>query len=140
MFVRESVIRKPVPVTHAAATIAVVDDDHMVRDSLKVLLETRDFEVVDFASGSEFLDKRVDAHPRCVILDIHMPQMTGLELLKTMRSRGDKTPVILITGRPDAAMRAQAEALGAVALLEKPVSFAALFGALNTATSSSRPH
>ena len=116
-------------------TIFVVDDDEVVRDSLKVLLELRNYRVRDFASAAAFLSGReqVTVTAGCLVLDIHMPDMTGVELLRHLRSKGDGIPAILITGRRDAATQAQAQSLGAVALLDKPISHPALFGAIDQA-------
>lgn len=116
----------------ARGTVFIVDDDDVVRDSLKVLLEARNFEAVDFASCKDFLAGRDGTRPGCLILDIHMPDMTGLDLLKKLRDQGDQTPTILITGRRERVAETQAAALGAV-LLDKPVSHTSLFAALNKA-------
>lgn len=118
----------------ARRTVFIVDDDDVVRDSLKVLLEARNFDPIDFASCEDFLAGRDDAGARagCLILDIHMPDMTGLDLLKKLRDEGDQIPTILITGRREYVAEVQAAALGAV-LLDKPVSHTSLFAALNKA-------
>jgi FixJ family two-component response regulator len=116
-----------------APVIVVVDDDEVVRDSLKVLLELRKYQVRDFGSAAAFLSSRAGATAAvaaCLVLDIHMPEMTGIELLRRLRSEGDHTPAILITGRRDAATQTQAQSLGAVALLDKPISHPALFSAI----------
>jgi FixJ family two-component response regulator len=113
----------------AGRTVAIVDDDEVVRDSLKVLLEGRNFAAIEFASGKEFLARRNGTRPGCLILDIHMPDITGLDLLKTLRDAGDQVPTILVTGRREPASEVQAAALGAV-LLDKPISHASLFAAL----------
>jgi len=117
----------------STATIVVIDDDEVVRDSLKALLEIRNFSVVEYGSGSEFLNRQDGVSPGCVILDIHMPDMTGLELLKKLRERGDHVPAILITGRRETTTQAQADSLGAIALLDKPISHPALFAAIASA-------
>jgi FixJ family two-component response regulator len=114
-------------------TIFVLDDDEVVRDSLKVLLESRRYAVNDFESGSQLLSGWNGAKPACLILDIHMPGMTGLDVLRELRGRGDPIPVILITGRRDTIAQTQAHALGAVALLDKPVPHSALFAAIDQA-------
>lgn len=114
--------------------IVVIDDDEVVRDSLKVLFETRRFVVQDFASARAFLAARQELPaPSCVVLDIHMPDMNGLELLRELRSAGDDLPVILVTGRREPAAQAQAQSLGAIALLDKPISHPALFAAIDRA-------
>ncbi|MBV8536928.1 MAG: response regulator [Alphaproteobacteria bacterium] len=115
--------------------IFVVDDDDVVRDSLKVLLELRNYRVHDFGSAAAFLAARAEAvePATCLVLDIHMPDMTGIELLRRLRSEGDRTPAILITGRRDPATQAQAQSLGVTALLDKPISHPALFSAIEQA-------
>ena len=117
-------------------TILVVDDDEMVRDSLRAVLESRNFAVADFTSGQDFLARRDGMNGSCVLLDIHMPGMTGVDLLKILRERGDSIPVILITGRTDAGIQAQAKAFGAAALLDKPITTARLFAAIADATAA----
>ena len=117
-------------------TILVVDDDEMVRDSLRALLESWNFTVADFTSGQDFLARRHGTDGACVLLDIHMPGMTGVDLLKILRERGDSIPVILITGRTDASIQAQAKAFGAAALLDKPIAAARLLAAIEDATAA----
>lgn len=117
------------------AMVYVVDDDEVVRDSLRALLEVRKYRVREFDSGEYFLSENPAMDNCCLILDVHMPGMTGLELLRTLRSRQVKVPTILITGRRDSAINAQAEELGARCLLDKPVSHALLFGAIEQALS-----
>ena len=112
--------------------IFLIDDDDVVRDSVKVLLETRNFTVTDFPSGDAFLHRSTTAAGDCMLLDLHMPGMTGVALLKQLRQRGDKTPAILITGRLDATAQAEARNLG-VPLLEKPVSPQILFATIEQA-------
>src|SRR5215469_12100849 len=106
--------------------IFIVDDDDGVRDSLRVLLECRGFQTRQFASCREFLAADRDGDDDCLILDLHMPQMSGIELLEGMRRRGDMLPVIIITGR----------AAGALAVIEKPYKAAEI---LNLVQEASRP-
>jgi FixJ family two-component response regulator len=114
-------------------TVYVVDDDEVVRDSLKVLLESRHYAVEDFASGKDFLSCVDGQGVGCLVLDIHMPQMTGIDVLRQLRKDGSHIPVIMVTGRQDAATRAQAESLGAAAFLDKPVAHKQLFAAIEKA-------
>lgn len=114
-------------------TIHIVDDDEVVRDSLTVLLESRGFVVSAYASALEYLARAKAGAGACLILDNHMPQMTGLELLHRLRERGDRVLVIMMTGLWDAASRAQAEALGVLAFLEKPMFGARLFDEIDRA-------
>lgn len=115
------------------ALIGVIDDDEVVRDSLKVLLETREYAVADFSSGLDFLNRANGEAMACLVLDVHMPDMTGLDLLQRLRHGGDRVPVVMITGRGDALIKAQAKSLGAIATLDKPVAFTVLFEAIEQA-------
>lgn len=113
-------------------TIFVIDDDDVVRESLKALLEARRYAVQDFPSGVEFLSRRDGAKADCVVMDVHMPYMTGIEVLKRLRQAGDSTPVILVTGSGDAAVAGEAVKLG-VPLFEKPVPPTTIMGAIEQA-------
>jgi FixJ family two-component response regulator len=115
------------------ATVLIVDDDDMVRDSLKALLEAHRIQVQDFGSAKEYLAYRNGKGPRCLVLDMHMPEIGGLELLQRLRESGDSIPVVAITGRNDPVLEARAKALGASAVLDKPISHKVLFAAINQA-------
>lgn len=114
-------------------TIYVVDDDDAVRDSLKFLLSTLYDDVRVFDSGRRFLDDGRKDSPACVILDIHLPEMDGFEIMEKMRQMALDLPVILITGRADATIRSRAKELGALALLDKPIDYDNLVAALESA-------
>ena len=117
--------------TPGAGIVHIVDDDEPVRDSLKALLEAFSFDVRDFSSCREFLD-RYDGNPQgCLVLDLHMPVMSGLEFLE--RHRGDLhgMPVIMVSGRGDPATFARAKEAGVVAVLEKPFDEDQLIDMLN---------
>jgi FixJ family two-component response regulator len=101
--------------------VCVVDDDAAVRDSVRVLLESHGLPVQDYASARAFLSDETNAAAACLLLDLHMPEMSGLELLETLRRHRVTTPAIVITGRSDAALKARALRAGALALLDKPV-------------------
>ena len=116
--------------------IAVIDDDETVRDSLRALLEAHSFAVADFGDGDSFLDRHRDTAADCVILDVHMPGKTGLDVLKALRDAGDMTPVILITGRSDRLIEAKAKVEASVTILDKPVAQALLFRAIDSALAS----
>jgi FixJ family two-component response regulator len=100
-------------------TVAVVDDDYAVRDSLRFLLEVVGYPVEIFASAAEFLAANM-RHFSCLILDHHMPNMTGLELAKRLRTDGFAIPILLVTGSPSPAIVARAAELGIDRVLEKP--------------------
>lgn len=99
--------------------VYIVDDDEAVRDSMRLLLESSGFVARDFASADLFL-KTDSADMGCLLLDLHMPGISGVELLRTIRSRGVTRPVIVISGRRDPMQDAEAWAAGASALLSKP--------------------
>ncbi len=103
------------------ATIFVVDDDAAVKDSLCVLLESAGYKVEAFGSGKEFLETSRVAGNGCLVLDLHLPWMTGLEVLEYLDRNGIELPAILITGRSDPELRERARRANAVALLDKPV-------------------
>ena len=100
--------------------ILILDGDDGVRDSLRFLLECAGFKSLEFASCREFLDVDRSGDGDCLILDLHMPEMSGIELLEEMRRRGKALPAILITGRLDATLGERACAVGALAVVEKP--------------------
>jgi FixJ family two-component response regulator len=103
---------------HAGA-VAIVDNDPAVLDSLKFLLEVAGHTVATYTSAAAFLADRVTKHA-CLILDHHMPQMTGLELVGRLRAAGTAIPVLLITGSPSPAIVGRAGELGVEQVLEKP--------------------
>jgi two-component system, LuxR family, response regulator FixJ len=107
--------------------VAVVDDDAAVRESLRFLLEIAGYEVATFGSACEFLHAGEAGRQACVLVDQHMPQVTGLELLRRLRGSGRDLPVALMTGSPSAELTRQALELGGVDVLEKPLAEEVLF-------------
>ncbi len=99
--------------------IAVVDDDTAVLESFRFMLELAGFQVATYLSGVTFLASDI-TRPRCLILDQHMPIMTGLELTARLRAEGLAVPILLITSSPSPAIVAKAAALGIERVLEKP--------------------
>jgi FixJ family two-component response regulator len=115
------------------ALVAVVDDDESVRESLPDLLNELGFRTSAFASAEEFLASGSLEQTRCLILDVAMPGMTGLDLQRQLNDRDRKIPIIFITGQKDQEIHDQAFEQGAVSFLFKPFSDTALLEALNKA-------
>src|SRR5215468_4413315 len=113
--------------------VSVVDDDESVRESLPDLLNEFGFAARAFSSAESFLSSDCVDKTRCLILDVMMPGMTGLDLQRELTRRGQKIPVIFITAQKDEAVRARAFKQGAVKFLNKPFSDTALLEALNAA-------
>ncbi len=130
--------RRPVGVdglvNQPTEVIYLVDDDDAVRDSLKLLLESHGMEVCDFDGVAAFLKGYEKGKGACLILDLHLPIVGGLDLIKIIERQKMALPVIFITGRSDAEVKARAVEAGAVAFLEKPVDEAVLLNAIRTAT------
>lgn len=117
----------------ALTTIFIVEDDDAVRDSLKLLLESCGMAVEDYASVQDFA-RRYRPRPRqCLVLDQHFPNGTALDFLASPQGAALELPVILITGRGDAAIRDRAYGMGVHAYLEKPLSDEILLEALKDA-------
>src|ERR1700677_1832643 len=103
-----------------AATVYVVDDDDGMRRALSLLLNTVGYKTAAFASPKEFLDKFRPDVPGCMVLDIRMPGMSGLELQQHLNRMGSMLPVIFITGHGDVPMAVQAMKEGAFEFVQKP--------------------
>ena len=115
------------------AVISVVDDDVSVRNSLRRLLRSMGFEVRTFPSALEFLHQGPLHDHGCVIVDVRMPEMNGLDLQKRLANAGVSLPVIFITAYEDQDVRAQAMEGGALAFLQKPFSDTSLMDAIGLA-------
>jgi two-component system response regulator FixJ len=99
--------------------VAIVDDDAAVLDSLKFLLEVAGHQVDIYGSAAAFLENHA-LRPACLILDHHMPRMTGLELAARLRTAGMATPILLISGAVSPAIITHAARIGIDKVLEKP--------------------
>jgi FixJ family two-component response regulator len=110
--------------------LSVVDDDESVRESLPDLLRKLGFAARTFSSAQEFLSSDSVDETKCLILDVAMPGMTGLDLQQELTRRGHKVPIIFITAQKDINIREQALRQGAAQVLYKPFSAAALLEAL----------
>ena len=102
------------------ATVFIVDDDQQVRDALELLMESVGLNVVTFESAQLFLDVFDPSVPGCIVTDIRMPGMSGLELQKKLKETKMHPPVIIITGHGDIPMAVDAMQAGALDFIEKP--------------------
>jgi two-component system, NtrC family, nitrogen regulation response regulator NtrX len=103
------------------ASVLVVDDEAAIRDSLHMILEYEGYRVEEAASGSQALTRVGERAPDAIVLDIKMPEMDGLELLKALRERGYDMPVLMISGHADVATAVEATRRGAFDFFEKPL-------------------
>jgi FixJ family two-component response regulator/signal transduction histidine kinase len=113
--------------------VCVVDDDATVRESLVRVLEAAGWTAMSYASAGEFLDRGSLADVACLLLDVRMPGMSGLELQQLLSARGAAPPIVFLTGHAEVAAGIDAMKLGAVDFLAKPVDDAVLIGAVRTA-------
>ena len=113
-------------------TVHIVDDDDAVRQGLGALMVVEDLPVRLYASGAELLGA-LPAGSGCVVTDVHMPQMTGIELTRRLKAAGSDLPVIVVTGRTDRSLAFEAMAAGACALLDKPFTAAEFVAAVRAA-------
>src|ERR1051326_6613969 len=116
-----------------SSLVSVVDDDESVRESLPDLLREFGFSARSFSSAEEFLASEYVGTTNCLILDVGMPGMSGPDLQRELKLRGQHIPIVFITANRDEAVRPRVLAQGAVACLFKPFSDTALLEALNTA-------
>ena len=111
-------------------TIHLVDDDEAIRRSASFMLRTSGYVVKTYPSGVDFLREAKSAAPGCVLLDVRMPEMDGLEVQRAMRDRGILLPVIVMTGHGDVGVAVQAMKSGAVDFIEKPFEKSVLLSAI----------
>jgi FixJ family two-component response regulator len=119
--------------SHPAPTVFVVDDDVSVLRSLARLLRSAGLRVVTFSSSQEFLDGHDVTAPGCLVLDVAMPGLNGLELQQAMVLAGHERPIVFLTGHGDIPMSVQAMKRGAVDFLTKPVDDSDLLRAIRSA-------
>jgi two-component system response regulator FixJ len=112
------------------STIHVIDDDPAIRDSLSLLLTTEGHEVRTHESAQSFLEAIGEGENGCVVTDVCMPGLSGLDLIETMRKRHISMPIIVITGHADIPLAVQAMKQGAVDFLEKPFDEDALLASI----------
>lgn len=100
--------------------ITIIDDDESVRIATESLVRSLGFSARTFASAEDFLNSPLLGETACVITDVQMPGMSGVELQSHLRSKGDATPLIFITAFPEERIRRQVDAAGAIGFLAKP--------------------
>jgi FixJ family two-component response regulator len=122
----------------ASSVISIIDDDASVRIATNNLLRSRGYIVHTFASAEEFLGSQHLNETSCVIADVQMSAMSGLDLLMEMRAKGSGFPFIFITAYPDESLRAKAMKAGAVCFLAKPFAVHRLMECLEAALEGGR--
>jgi len=114
-------------------TVHVIDDDEASRQSLEFLLQTADIEVETYASAAAFLDRVAGIGASCIITDVRMPGMSGIDLLRRLKDLKIEAPVIVITGHGDIALAVEAMKIGATDFLEKPFDDEVLLASVRSA-------
>ena len=126
------------------AVIHLIDDDEALRESVAFLLRAADFEVKGFSSAQAFLASLPDSSLSCVITDVRMPDMSGIELIRRLKDLNVDVPVIVITGHGDVALAVEAMKLGATDFFEKPFNddllLASVRGALQEQAHHTKRH
>ena len=115
------------------AHVYVIDDDPSMRDSLDFLLGAAGFDVSLFDGATSFLKAHTDLGFGCVLSDVRMPGMDGMDLLRQLKAKASALPVIIMTGHGDIPLAVEAMKLGAFDFVEKPFEDERLIGAINTA-------
>jgi two-component system response regulator FixJ len=119
--------------------VYVIDDDEAMRDSLNFLLDSAGLEVTLFETAQHFLDALPDLDFGCVVSDVRMPGVDGLELLKRMKAGQSKFPILIMTGHGDVPLAVEAMKLGAIDFLEKPFEDDRLIGMIEAAIRQAEP-
>ena len=119
--------------------VYVIDDDDAMRDSLDFLLGSADFQVTLFETARKFLDVLPTIDFGCVVSDVRMPDIDGIELLKRLKAGGSLLPVVIMTGHGDVPLAVEAMKLGAMDFLEKPFEDDRLIGMIEAALKQAEP-
>ncbi len=123
--------------TDIAPLIYILDDDESVLKALKRLIKSVGFKAKTFASASEFVDFGTTRKPDCLILDVQMPEVTGIELMERLNTQGINIPAIFITAHDDDQTRERVKSTGALAYLRKPFNDESLIDAIHLAIDQS---
>jgi two-component system, LuxR family, response regulator FixJ len=119
--------------------VYIIDDDEAMRDSLDFLLDSANFEVTLFETALRFLDVLAGLDFGCVVSDVRMPGVDGIELLKRMKAAHSTFPIVIMTGHGDVPLAVEAMKLGAVDFLEKPFEDDRLIGMIEAAIRQAEP-
>ena len=119
-----------------AELVHVIDDDPAVRDSLSFLLETAKLETRVYDSAIAFLEALPDVTSGCIVTDVRMPEMTGIELVRRLKAQGFTLPIVMITGHADVPLAVEAMKAGVADFIEKPFNDDILLAAIATALRS----
>ncbi|MTI42432.1 LuxR family two component transcriptional regulator [Roseibium hamelinense] len=123
---------------NGAEAIYIVDDDPAVRDALSVVFNLEGFEVETFSDGDTFVQSASKTHPACVLLDVHMPGRSGIEILKALNAEHYPAPIFIISGQGDIPMAVEAIRNGAFDFIEKPFDAEAVVSRINDGISAMR--
>ncbi|CAO3454599.1 response regulator transcription factor [Azospirillum largimobile] len=126
------------PTADSDLTVFILDDDDAIRDSLEVLLECAGFRVESFSTPLGFLESGAPARPGCLLVDVRMPQMSGLDVQERLTRGGHAMPVVVMTGHGDVPLAVRAMKAGAVDFVEKPFEEEALLAAVRSALALAR--
>jgi two-component system response regulator FixJ len=117
----------------ADLTVFIVDDDDAIRDSLQILLECAGFRAESFSTPLAFLESDAPSRPGCLLVDVRMPQMSGLDVQERLARDGRAIPVVVMTGHGDVPLAVRAMKAGAVDFVEKPFDEESLLAAVRSA-------
>ncbi|MEJ8473328.1 response regulator transcription factor [Roseibium algae] len=117
--------------TNEAKAIYIVDDDPAVRDALSVVFSMEGFVVETFSDGDTFVKSASKTHPACVLLDVHMPGRSGIEILKALNAEDYSAPIFIISGQGDIPMAVEAIRYGAFDFIEKPFNAETVVSRIN---------
>jgi FixJ family two-component response regulator len=127
-------------VSQTNSVVAVLDDEPEMRKALRRLLMTHGFRVEDYGCGNNFL-AALPSHPAdCLVLDLHMPEVSGFDVLASFAAQHNTIPVVVITGHGEPDTAARVRSLGASAYLTKPVDESVLVSAIHSALDQSTSH
>ena len=117
-------------------SVAIVDDEEGIRKALSRLLRASGLEAESYANGQEFLDAAAELRPDCVVLDLHMPGMSGLQVLRKLKAAGQRLSIVVITAHDEPETRERCIDAGACAYLRKPLEDRLLLNAISAAMRS----